>query len=189
MLKFTVTNSDGKSVNYEFESIDALSKEYWSDSIDMNVPENDAPVTECEFMGTPLYFDSFEELIYVFGVSKVITSPEEMYEHVMSEYMKGDTELNSMFFDFDVRMSVRDILVTYAKLQEDINGDMVLRMENWKIKEGRGGAEDLLLSSKEYDEIYFGNCKDYLESVDNNKFMRATADETAGTLEFMPFII
>jgi len=140
-------------------------------------------------MGTPLYFDSFEELIYVFGVSKVITSPEEMYEHVMSQYMKGDTELNSMFFDFDVRMSVRDILVTYAKLQEDINGDMVLRMENWKIKEGRGGAEDLLLSSKEYDEIYFGNCKDYLESVDNNKFMRATADETAGTLEFMPFII
>ena len=59
---------EGFDVSYDFESIEQLSKEYWSDDIDMNVPANDAPITECEYKGTPLYFDTFIDLIKTFGI-------------------------------------------------------------------------------------------------------------------------
>lgn len=49
-----------------------------------------------------------------------IKTSQELYEHVMSEYKKYNTELNSLFFDFPVHMSKSDILVTYEHLQHDI---------------------------------------------------------------------
>lgn len=58
-----------------------------------------------------------------------IKTSQELYEHVMSEYKKYDTELNSLFFDFPVHMSKSDILVTYEHLQHDINGDYVVRLK------------------------------------------------------------
>ena len=68
MLSFTAINEDGKYISYDFESIEQLGKEYWSDDIDMNVPANDTPITECEYKGTPLYFDTFIDLIKTFGI-------------------------------------------------------------------------------------------------------------------------
>lgn len=36
---------------------------------------------------------------------KIIKTSQELYEHVMSEYKKYDTELNSLFFDFPVHIT------------------------------------------------------------------------------------
>lgn len=68
MLTFTAINEDGKYISYEYKTIEELRKEYWSDSIDMNAPSNDSAITECDFRGTPLYFNTFADLISVFGI-------------------------------------------------------------------------------------------------------------------------
>ena len=63
-----------------------------------------------------------------------IKTSQELYEHVMSEYKKYDTELNSLFFDFPVHMSKSDILVTYEHLQHDINGDCIIKLKTQNKK-------------------------------------------------------
>ena len=68
MLSFTVIDSNGEYHEYSFETIDDLSREYWSDKIDMHVPANDDAITECEINGVPLYFSTFSELIKAFGI-------------------------------------------------------------------------------------------------------------------------
>lgn len=97
--------------------------------------------------------------------NKVITSPEELYDHVMDEYLKDDTELNSLFFNFEVQMSVGDILVTYAKLQKDINGDEVFRMENGKR------AKELIPETdcESYEAVFSGNCMQFLCSYNGSE--------------------
>ncbi len=97
--------------------------------------------------------------------NKAITSTDELYEHVLSEYMKGDTELNRMFFDFEVQMSVSDILIAYAELQKDINGDDVLRLENGKR------AKKLIPDAdrERYETVYSGNCMKFLCSYNGSE--------------------
>ena len=107
-----------------------------------------------------------------------ITSCTELYEAVMYEYRKYDTELNSLFFDLDVRMKKSDILLTYAALQHDINGDEVARYEDG-VKQEENGLLDALIPSgePEFDEIYEGNCKDYLENLNGqDRFRRYDGD-------------
>ena len=55
----------------------------------------------------------------------VIKSSKELFDHVYGEYEKGGKELDSTLFDFDVQMSLNDILETYARLQRAINDDIV----------------------------------------------------------------
>lgn len=105
---------------------------------------------------------------------KIIKTSQELYEHVMSEYKKYDTELNSLFFDFPVHMSKSDILVTYEHLQHDINGDYIVKLKNpkQKILDNEdiiiyGDSEESLAA--EYDEVYDGNCKDFLESFNDRE--------------------
>lgn len=105
---------------------------------------------------------------------KIIKNSQELYEHVMSEYKKYDVELNSLFFDFPVHMSKSDILATYEHLQHDINGDYVTRLKNPKQETLDneyviiyGDSEEPL--TDEYDEVYDGNCKDFLESFNDRE--------------------
>lgn len=107
-------------------------------------------------------------------MEKIIKTSQELYEHVMSEYKKYDTELNSLFFDFPVHMFKSDILAAYKRLQHDINGDYVTRFKSPKqevLENGvviiYGDCEKSLAS--EYDEIYDGNCKEFLESFNDRE--------------------
>lgn len=105
---------------------------------------------------------------------KIIKNSQELYEHVMSEYKKDDEELNSLFFDFPVRMFKSDILTAYKHLQHDINGDYVGKLKNpkQKVLDNEdiiiyGDSEESLTA--EYDEVYDGNCKDFLESFNDKE--------------------
>lgn len=105
---------------------------------------------------------------------KIIKTSQELYEHVMSEYKKYDTELNSLFFDFPVHMFKLDILAAYERLQHDINGDCVVRLKNPRqetLDNGNviiyGDSEESLAA--EYDELYDGNCKEFLESFNDRE--------------------
>ncbi len=100
-----------------------------------------------------------------------IKTPADMYQRVKDEYFKYDTELNSLFFDFRVRMSKKDILETYAELQHDINGDFVGRFENNKEQ------DELIPHTPDWDEVYEGNCKDFLESFNGSDEFRRYNDE------------
>lgn len=70
MLRFTVVNEDGKHIEYAYNSIEELRKEYWSDNIDADIPSNDAPIVDCELKEIPLYFDTFYDIISVFGIDQ-----------------------------------------------------------------------------------------------------------------------
>ncbi len=103
-----------------------------------------------------------------------IKTADDMYKRVTDEYRKYDTELNGLFFNFQVRMPARDIMETYAKLQQDINGDSVLRFENDKE------ADHLVPNTPDWDEIYEGNCETFLEYFNKHEelgFRRYNDDE------------
>lgn len=105
---------------------------------------------------------------------EIIKTSQELYEHVMSEYKKDDVELNALFFDFPVHMFKSNILAAYAHLQHDINGDYVTRFKSPKQKALENGVviiygdREKPLAS-EYDEIYDGNCKEFLESFNDRE--------------------
>ena len=116
------------------------------------------------------HYDDFNRAWASIIEENTIKTPDSMYKHVMDEYNKYDTELNGLFFDFRVRMQKKDIMRTYAKLQSDINGDWVLRFANDK------GKDELIPNTPEWDEIYEGNCKDFLESFNGSDEFRRYND-------------
>lgn len=107
--------------------------------------------------------------------NKVYTNKEEIENRVYEDYRKYDTELNSLFFDFQVKAPEKVLLETYAEIQHTINGDYVIRLEDPEI-EGTGdcdsniwGKEVDLIPEGEYDEIYEGNFKNFLESFNEKE--------------------
>lgn len=100
----------------------------------------------------------------------MITDQKAMYDYVIMEYQKYDTELNGLYFDFDVRMKEREILDTYALIQYTINGDEVVRIE-------KDVQEEPLIPEGEFEGIYEGNCMEYLERYNNSNFARYCDDE------------
>jgi len=103
-----------------------------------------------------------------------ILSKEALVKRVLNEYYNEDTELNSLYFDFDVKMTKGDILTAYADLQDTINGDVVARYEN-------GEEQEQLIPENEADfnTVYEGNCKDFLESFNEgqDRFRRYCDEE------------
>ena len=103
---------------------------------------------------------------------KTIKTSQELYEYVMSEYKKDDTELNSLFFDFPVHMFKSDILAAYECLQYDINGDYVVRLKNPR-QETRDNGDVIIYGDCEESlatgEVYDGNCKEFLESFNDRE--------------------
>lgn len=68
MLDFTTINADGEYRKWSFDGIEALRKEYHSEEAD--VPCLDDPVTDMEFCGVPMYVDSFDDIVRLFGVEE-----------------------------------------------------------------------------------------------------------------------
>lgn len=111
-------------------------------------------------------------------MNKVITTPQELKNHVKSEYAKYDTELNSLFFDIQVKMPQYDILQAYACIQKEINGDEVIRLSDPAINAENTelptiqtirGTKEQLIPENCYTDIYEGNCKDFLESFNDQE--------------------
>jgi hypothetical protein len=108
---------------------------------------------------------------YVVKEAAIITK-ENLYERVTADYRHNSTELNGLYFDFPVRMTKKDILEIYAKLQWAINGDNVIRVENGKE------CDTLVPNTPEFEEVYEGNCEEFLESLNkDNRFRRYNGEE------------
>lgn len=61
----------------------------------------------------------------------IIKTPDELVKCVMNEYLKLDTELTESFFEgFIVSMTKADFMRAYAKIQENCNGDVVVRLDS-----------------------------------------------------------
>lgn len=105
----------------------------------------------------------------------VITTADELENYIYDEYRKYDTELNGLFFDVHVKMKEKDILRAYATIQKNINGDDVIRLLEPEIEEtdepndNIWGIDADLIPEGEYEDIYEGNCKDFLESFNEKE--------------------
>ena len=51
MITFVTINCDDKQREWDFDSVDELSKAYWTTC---DIPSLDDPIVSCEFMGIPL---------------------------------------------------------------------------------------------------------------------------------------
>lgn len=103
--------------------------------------------------------------------SGVITSYDALISYVVSEYQQYATELNALFFDIPVKMKKSEILEAYAEIQRIINGDQVVRLEHIETNGNTVGGEiaDNLIADGTYEEIYDGNCKDFLKSFNGRE--------------------
>ena len=102
--------------------------------------------------------------------NKVYEDIDEIIQKVYDDYRNESTELNSLFFDFDVKASKEYLLRAYADIQDTINGDAVVHLENPQILEGgliKGYETDFY--EETYQEIYEGNYKDFLLSFNGKE--------------------
>ena len=53
MIRFKTINCEGNEIQYEYKDAKELEDIWRSDDIDMNVPENDAPIYDVEIDGKP----------------------------------------------------------------------------------------------------------------------------------------
>lgn len=102
----------------------------------------------------------------------MITTYEEIVEKVQKEYLNESTELNSLFFDFDVYMTRAELIKAYATLAETINGDRVVHIADASVVKSEDG--DLIVSGFEsvdnmLSDYYKGNMKDFLESFNGHE--------------------
>lgn len=67
-LSFVTINVDGKYRQWHFDSIEELRKEYHKEDYDL--AGNDDPVTEMEFCGIPMYVNTFDDIVRLFGIEE-----------------------------------------------------------------------------------------------------------------------
>lgn len=71
MISVIFKTENDEVAKASYDSVDALKKEYWSDSIDMDVPPNDTPVIQAEVDGKQLFDVAiFEDVIVALGIDK-----------------------------------------------------------------------------------------------------------------------
>lgn len=126
-------------------------------AFETTIPDTEENMAE-NFKGTGLSFEIIPE---------VYTSKEVIVKKIIAEYNEHDTELNASFFDFNVNMTVKDIMETYAYIQMKINGDTVVCLRDIEIS---SIAPNSYVWGYEQenpyettDKTYNGNLKDFLE--------------------------
>lgn len=102
-----------------------------------------------------------------------------LYDKIMNDYHKEDVELSGMFFDFDAEelgynLTLLELLGTYVKLQYDINGDYVVRVDGIvKNNENVVSGETIeFLNNGKLDEIIKGNLREHLERLGKDNVFR-----------------
>lgn len=127
-------------------------------------------------------------------MGKIYTDAADIEDYIFDEYRNYDSELNSLYFDFEVDgLTQAELLELYASIQEQINGDSVMRLTD-VVLEGDdpndmriwGKEADAFIPEGEYQEIYKGNYKDFLESFNGREletgFCRVMDVEEKGDL-------
>ena len=105
----------------------------------------------------------------------VYTDSRSIKNKIYEEYRKYDTELNSLFFDFQVKMPEKELLKIYSEVVHVINGDDVAKLEDVKIQLSDFSTNTIigkrmdLIAEGQYEEIYEGNFKEFLESFNNRE--------------------
>lgn len=105
----------------------------------------------------------------------VYTDSRSIKNKIYEEYRKNDTELNSLFFDFQVKMPEKELLKIYSEVVHVIDGDDVMKLEDVKIQSSDFSTNTIigrkmdLISEGQYEEIYEGSFKDFLESFNNRE--------------------
>lgn len=105
---------------------------------------------------------------------QTLTTYNEIFDKVVEDYHNDSVELNSLFFDFNVKLSVKELLQVYTDLQSHINGDSVLHLENPYIEE-KDDTDNYIwgveteCTDTNLNDIYEGNMKDFLESYNGNE--------------------
>ena len=104
-------------------------------------------------------------------MNEILCSKNEILDYVWKEYTKEGVELSGEYFDFDVRCPKKDILEAYGELQDRCNGDVITQV----LSDGTEipYRDERFASDEEYEEIYEGNCEEFLRSEgDKGKFTR-----------------
>ena len=105
----------------------------------------------------------------------VYTDSRSIKNKIYEEYRKNDTELNSLFFDFQVKMPEKELLKIYSEVVHVIDGDDVMKLEDVKIQSSDFSTNTIigrkmdLIPEGQYEEIYEGSFKDFLESFNNRE--------------------
>lgn len=69
MIRFKTLNADGKEIQYEYKDAKELETIWRSDDIEMNVPENDAPIYDVEIDSKSDIREAiFEDLLTYLGI-------------------------------------------------------------------------------------------------------------------------
>ncbi len=105
---------------------------------------------------------------------KVFTDVKELVNFVCEDYHRYDTELNSLFFNFNVRMKKRDILLAYSEIQDIINEDSIVYIGGFMNIDIDGYFEN---DDADYTDIYEGNCMEFLESFNGSGIFARVAEE------------
>lgn len=105
-----------------------------------------------------------------------LTTYDEIYNKVKTDYMNDAVELNGLFFDFEVEATYDTLLQAYIDLQKDINGDDVLHLSDIEIYNIDEDDDEELIWGHQTDETeeflsqtYKGNMKDFLESFNGHE--------------------
>lgn len=102
-----------------------------------------------------------------------LQSIDEIKEYVLNEYRNESTELNGLFFDFDVNMTKKDIIQAYIDIQRIINDDIVIHLNNPNITQKN--EDDYIWGTEtecddDYmNENYNGNMMTFLESFNDKE--------------------
>ena len=127
-------------------------------------------------------------------MGKIYTNTGDIEDAIFADYRKYDTELNSLFFDFEVDgITQAELLELYASIQEQINGDAVMRLTDVVLEGDNpsdmyiwGKEAESFIPEGEYQEVYKGNYKDFLESFNGREtetgFCRVMDVEEKGDL-------
>lgn len=127
-------------------------------------------------------------------MGKIYTNADDIKNYIIEDYRKYATELNSLFFDFEVDgLTEAELLELYAYIQKLINGDYVMRLTDVVLEDDDpkdmciwGKKADTFIPEGEYQEIYKGNYKDFLESFNDREletgFCRVMDIEEKGDL-------
>lgn len=101
----------------------------------------------------------------------IYTNAADIEDKILNDYHDNDVELNSLFFDFDVKMQEKELLELYADIQQKINGDTVMRLENIQAKDDEVWGEEAenLIPDGMHEDVYEGNYKDFLESFNDRE--------------------
>ena len=119
-------------------------------------------------------------------MNSVLCSKNEIIDYVWKEYTKEGVELSGEYFNFDVRCPKKDILEAYGELQDRCNGDVITQVlsDGTEIPYG----DERFASDKEYEEIYEGNCEEFLRDLGEKCLFTRYMDKEEESEEELDFV-